>query len=179
MIHTKAYIPPPRTAMEVFKMLPEGTRCELINGIIYMSPAPLVNHQEQVGNLAGKFYNFIQKKKIGRFLVAPVDVYLDQRKNAFQPDLIFILNDNLSIVKDDGVYGTPDLVIEILSPGTKNFDLTKKKTVYEKSGVKEYWAIDPVSKLCTGYKLVGTKFNELPLSKGKFNSPLLKQLFTL
>lgn len=178
MIHTKAYTPPPRTAMEVFKMLPEGTRCELINGIIYMSPAPLLNHQDTLLSLGSLMFNFVKRKKLGKIYVSPVDVYLNS-KNAYQPDIIFVSEQNKGILKGDGIYGAPDLVVEILSPGTKNFDLTKKKTVYEKSGVKEYWAIDPVSKICTGYKLVGTKFNELPISKGKFHSPLLKQLFTL
>ncbi len=178
MVDLGTYVSPPRTGMDVFKMLPEGTLCELINGIIYMSPAPLLNHQDTLLSLGSLMFNFVNRKKLGKIYVAPVDVYLNS-KNAYQPDIIFVSEQNKGILKGDGIYGAPDLVVEILSPGTKNFDLTKKKTVYEKSGVKEYWAIDPISKICTGYKLVGTKFNELPLSKGKFHSPLLKQLFTL
>ena len=146
--------------MEVFKMLPEGTRCELINGTIYMSPAPTTNHQSFVVTLTGLFFNFLRKTKSGRVFTGPIDVYLDTKKNAFQPDLIFISNKNLDIIKENGIYGSPELVVEILSPGTKNFDLTKKKKIYEKSGIQEYWVVDPRTKIAVGFKLVEKKFVE-------------------
>ncbi|MFN7259853.1 MAG: Uma2 family endonuclease [Cyclobacteriaceae bacterium] len=111
--------------MEVFKMLPEGTRCELIEGIIYMSPAPTINHQDAVLSLGSEVLQFAKKKNLGKIFISPVDVYLDSHKNAFQPDLVFISNNRLNIIKEDGIYGAPDLVVEILSPGTKSFDLTK------------------------------------------------------
>ncbi len=57
MLNLITHISPPRTAMKVFKMLPEGTQCELINRAIYMAPAPLISHQKHVGNLPGQFYN--------------------------------------------------------------------------------------------------------------------------
>jgi Uma2 family endonuclease len=170
---------PPRTTMEVFKMLPEGTRCELINGIIYMSPAPTTKHQGTVVKLIGQFYNFINKSKIGEVLIGPVDVYLDNKKNAFQPDIVFISTENSSIIKEAGIYGAPDLVIEVLSPGTENFDLTKKKKVYEKSGVKEYWVIDTQTKICTGFQLVNKKFVEFKKEKGKLTSALLRHTFKI
>lgn len=168
---------PPRTTMEVFKMLPEGTRCELIDGIIYISPAPTTSHQGTLFLLTGQFYNFLNKTKKGEVYISPIDVYLDDRKNAFQPDLIFISNENLSIIKEDGIHGTPDLVIEVLSKGTKDFDLTKKKKVYEKAGVKEYWVLDTKTKISLGFQLVDKKFKELKKEKNRFTSLLLRHTF--
>ncbi len=176
---TETYIVPPRTTMDVFKMLPEGTRCELINSIIYITPAPLVNHQSIVGTLAGLFYAYVKKKKAGNFFISPIDVFLDRNKNAFQPDLVFVSNKNLSIIKENGIYGSPDLVIEVLSPGTQVFDLTKKKKVYEKSGVKEYWIVDPFTMQCTCFILINQKFVEHSNQKGRLISPLLKHTFIL
>lgn len=170
---------PPRTAMEVFKMLPEGTRCELIDEIIYMSPAPTTTHQSFSFTLGGQFFNFINKTKKGVGFTSPIDVYLDNRKNAFQPDLIFIANENRSIIKEDGIYGAPDLVIEVLSKGTEHFDLTKKKKVYEKSGVKEYWVVDTRTKICTGFQLVNKKFVEFKKEKNKITSALLRHTFKI
>jgi Uma2 family endonuclease len=170
---------PPRTTMEVFKMLPEGTRCELINGIIYMSPAPSLNHQDAVTHIGSQIYSYVKKRKLGKAYVSPIDVYLGDRANAFQPDFVFVSNQNLSILKEDGIYGAPDLVIEILSPGTKGLDLGKKKKVYEKAGVKEYWVIDTETKLCTGFQLVDKKFDEFKKEKNKLASSLLKQTFKL
>jgi Uma2 family endonuclease len=170
---------PPRTTMEVFKMLPEGTRCELINGIIYMSPAPTTSHQRISFTLSGQFFKLINEKKIGEGFASPIDVYLDNKKNAFQPDIIFVSNENSSIIREEGIYGAPDLVIEILSPGTENFDLTKKKKVYEKSGVKEYWVIDTQTKICTGFQLVNKKFVEFKKEKSKLTSALLHHTFKI
>jgi Uma2 family endonuclease len=169
----------PRTTMEVFKMLPEGTRCELINGTIYMSPAPTTSHQGTLVALTGQFYIFTTKTKKGLFFMSPIDVYLDAKKNAFQPDLVFILNENQEIVREDGIYGAPDLVIEVLSKGTQSFDLGKKKKVYEKSGVKEYWVVDPKTKICTGFQLVDKKFVEFKKEKNKITSALLRHTFKL
>jgi Uma2 family endonuclease len=173
-----SYQSPPRTALEVYQMLPEGTRCELIDNILYMSPAPLSEHQKISFQLSGQLYSLLINSGIGEAFAAPIDVYLDQ-KNAFQPDLVFISSQNIAIIKEDGIHGTPDLIIEVLSPGTKNFDLTKKKKVYEKSGVKEYWVVDPSTKNCTGFKLVDKKFIELGTQKAKLISPLLKHTFKL
>jgi len=167
---------PPKTILEVYQMLPEGTRAELINGILYMSPAPSLKHQETVVTITGQLYNFSLKKKIGKIYLGPADVYLDG-KNAFQPDLVLVLNENVSILKPDGMYGAPDFIIEILSPGSRNFDLVKKKKAYEKTGVKEYWVVDPSTKECIGYQLTKGKFEELKKEKGKITSLLLKHTF--
>jgi Uma2 family endonuclease len=168
---------PPRTTMEVFKMLPEGTRCELIEGIIYMSPAPTIDHQSVIVTLTGSLFNFAKKTKSGKVFTGPIDVYFDSERDAFQPDLIFITNSRSSIIKEDGIYGAPDLVVEILSPGTKNFDLTKKKKIYEKSGVKEYWVVDPTTRIAICFKLIEKKFIEFKKEKGKIVSSLLNRTF--
>jgi Uma2 family endonuclease len=168
---------PPRTTMEVFKMLPEGTRCELINGTIYMPPAPSLDHQDAVTHIGSQIYSYVKKKKLGKAYISPIDVYLDDRDNAFQPDFVFVSNKNLSILKEDGIYGAPDLVIEILSPGTKGFDLGKKKKVYEKTGVKEYCVIDTKTKISIGFQLVNKKFKELKKEKNQFTSTLLLRTF--
>ncbi len=167
---------PPRTTMEVFKMLPEGTRCELIDNTLYMSPAPSSAHQKIIHKLNGQFYILLEGKSIGELYPSPIDVFLDE-KNAYQPDLVFILNENLEIIKENGIHGTPDLVIEVLSKGTKDFDLTKKKKVYEKTGVKEYWVIDTKTKISIGFQLVDKKFKDLKKEKDQFTSPLLRHTF--
>ncbi|MBI3220932.1 MAG: Uma2 family endonuclease [Bacteroidetes bacterium] len=168
---------PPKNTMEVFKMLPEGTRCELINGTIYLSPAPTIYHQDVILTLGSELHRYVKTKKLGKVCISPIDVYLDNRKNAFQPDLLFVASENENIIREDGIYGTPDLIIEILSPGTKTFDLTKKKKVYEKTGVKEYWVIDPQTKISIGFQLVEKKFQEFKKDKNKIVSLLLRHTF--
>ena len=103
-----------------------------------------------------------------------MDVYLN-KKNAFQPDILFILNTRKDIIKENGVYGPPDLVIEILSKGTRKTDLIKKKNVYETTGVKEYWVADPETKWCEGFILE----NGLYKSLGEGNSRFTIKMFNL
>lgn len=172
----EAVLHPPRTLLEVFKMLPEGTRAELIDNSLYMSPAPTILHQDIVSILLSSLWIHIKKKKLGKLYPGPVDVYLN-KLNAFQPDIVYVAAENLSIIKDDGIYGTPDLVVEILSPGTKKLDLTKKKDAYEKAGVKEYWVIDPETHEAIGFRLMKGKYQEFKRQQNKVSSLLLKRSF--
>ena len=167
---------PPRTLLEVFKMLPEGTCAELIDNSLYMSPAPTTRHQDIVGTIFSSIHVYARKTKRGKVLVSPIDVYLNS-KNAFQPDIVFITNENVSIIKENGIYGAPDLVIEILSPGTEKLDRNKKKLAYEQAGVKEYWIVAPLTKECTGFQLTKGKYTEFKKERGKLSSALLKHVF--
>lgn len=166
----------PRTAMEVFEMLPEGTLCQVIDNIIYMSPAPTFEHQDIVTELTMQIRSYVVKNKSGKCVVSPIDIFLDS-KNAFQPDIIFISNGNLSIVQDGKVKGAPDIVVEVLSTGTKDHDLGKMKTAYERNGVKEYFAVDQKTKEVLAFYLKNDKYHAQPKVKAKLVSKLLKKTF--
>jgi Uma2 family endonuclease len=167
---------PPQTLFEVFKSLPEGTPAQLIKNNIIMSPSPLVKHQKIVGKLYHQIEDLVENKDLGQTLIAPMDVYFD-KENIFQPDILFISNENSRIIGEDGIYGPPDLIIEILSPSTARFDLKDKKEVYEQYGVKEYWIVDPDTKLAEGYFSEKDVFKELEKGEGVISSRLLKSPF--
>ncbi len=166
------YTPPPRTMLEVFESLPEGTSAQLINNQIYMSPAPTNTHQKVLDKIYRVLGNFVEEQMLGETRPAPFDVFLNS-KNVYQPDIIFIANQNLFGLKENGFHGAPDLIMEILSPASMRFDKEDKKEEYEKSGVKEYWIIDPVSKLAEGFYLENKRFVELPSAKGKMHIKLI------
>lgn len=169
---------PPRTMMEVFKMLPEGTLAELISGNLYMSPSPTRSHQLIVQELFMAVSNFVKNGNLGEVYIAPFDVFFDEHSNAVQPDILFVTSERLSIIKPDAVHGTPDLIIEILSPGNAKHDRERKKALYEKFGVKEYWVIDPDTKESTGFFLKGEVFEPVSAPVGQIYSNLLDQTFT-
>ena len=129
---------PPRTAFDVFQMLPEGTLAEVIHNQLFMAPSPTPYHQEVVGNLFTDINVFVRTNKLGKVFFAPLDLYLDQHSNVVQPDILFIDKNNPLVIDNRGLRGIPDLIIEILSPGNKKYDSVKKKKLYEKFGVKEY-----------------------------------------
>ncbi len=166
------YTPPPRTMLEVFESLPEGTLAQLINNQIYMSPAPNTKHQIVLSEIFNSLFNYVKTKHLGRVLVAPFDVFLN-KNNVYQPDIIFIANKNSGGLKENGFHGAPDLIIEILSPATMQFDKEDKKYEYERSGVKEYWIIDPISKLAEGFYLENHEFIKLPYTEGKLDIKLI------
>lgn len=138
--------------LEDYRSMPEtGPRYQLIEGELYMAPAPNRYHQEISFNLALVIGNYLEKRPIGKVFCAPFDVYLDQ-VNAHQPDLVFVSKEN-DILTDAGAEGAPDFLVEILSPKTAYLDKKAKRRVYARSGVKELWIIDPDLKTISVYFL--------------------------
>jgi Uma2 family endonuclease len=162
--------------MEVYKMLPEGTLAELIDGKIYMSPSPVTDHQRIILRLGRKISEHVENNDYGEVFIAPYDVYLDDHANAVQPDVIYVSKEKSNIVKDH-IHGIPDLLIELLSPGNKSHDTVTKKNLYEKFGVKEYWILDPSTKESVGYWLVNDQYEEVEKSIGFISSRILNQRF--
>jgi Uma2 family endonuclease len=105
-----------------------------------MSPAPNLEHQAIVLNLASLL---LQIKPGGKVHVAPVDVWLDDA-NVVQPDVMWISPNSACVPFEKKYYqGAPDLLAEVLSPGTARTDKSAKFKLYEKHGVREYWMVDP------------------------------------
>jgi len=149
----------PRTAMEVFNMLPEGTLCEVIDNVLYMSPSPTTDHQRILLNITFDIKSFLNKDPLGEVFVAPCDVYLDNEENVVEPDVIFISTAKSGIVKRKGIYCAPDLLIEILSTNVQH-DKKRKLELYERNGVTEYIIIDPDTKETWQYLLNAGKYQE-------------------
>jgi len=133
----------PLLTVAEYKNLPEaGPRYQLIEGDLYVAPAPNRFHQDISRNLLGALDRYLETNPIGILYNAPFDVYLTEI-DVFQPDLIVVLNANRFILTEGGAEGSPDFVIGILSPNTRQLDLVNKKRVYARLGVKELWIIDP------------------------------------
>jgi Uma2 family endonuclease len=144
---------PPKTIMELYKMLPEGTLAEVIERSIYMSPAPNDRHNAVLVPLLSRIFAWTDIHDLGRVYTAPHTVFLDASVNAVQPDIFFVSKQNYSIIKEDAIHGSPDLIIEILSPGNYNNDRVRKKNLYERFAVQEYWIIDPITRIAECYHL--------------------------
>ena len=130
------------TYQDYLKLPDDRNRYEIIEGELIMGPAPSLNHQDVSRNLLIKIEAFLKKHNIGKIYHAPCDVVLSDY-HVVQPDLIVVLDSNKNILSEKNIQGTPDLIIEILSPDTAYYDLVEKKELYEKFGVKEYWIVDP------------------------------------
>jgi len=138
----------PSTAVEVYRMLPEGTRCEVIFNELIMSPSPSREHQFLLIKLTTLLFKFLEDNPKGTLLTAPFDVYFEQEQSIVQPDLFIVLNSDQEVIKKNGVYGVPAIIIEIVSTN-RAYDTQRKRALYEKVGVQEYFMIDPENKSVT------------------------------
>jgi len=124
---------------EDYLNLPDnGKRYEIINGELYMVPAPSLSHQRTIRRFLNAFENFLEENPLGEIFPAPTDVIFAGIE-ILQPDLVFISTEKFEILTRENIQGAPDLVIEVLSPRTEKRDRTLKLKVYSKFGVREYW----------------------------------------
>lgn len=140
------YWPPPQgewTYADYFRLPDNGFRYEIIKGDLSMSPAPSPAHQHSVSSLLVQLYLFVQNPNLGQVFVSPIDVNLADMRTVVQPDLLYIAADRLNIIEEQKIEGAPDLVVEILSPGTAVNDRIHKFKAYAQAEIKEYWLIDP------------------------------------
>jgi len=166
-----------RWTYEEYYRLNDDQRYEIIDGNLLMAPAPDTWHQSWARNLFRIVDAYVQRKKLGEVFFAPLDVVLNQ-ENTVQPDLVFISTANLGIVQHRAIFGTPDLLVELISPSSVRRDRYDKKDLYARFGVKEYWIGDPANKALEVLTLKRAAY-ELHCSaeeKGKLTSIVLAGL---
>lgn len=146
--------------MEVKESAPKYDRWERIDGVIYdMTPPPSSDHQRDLGNLHAEIHTYLKGKRCEVF-VAPFGVWLDGSEdgNYVEPDLVVVCDP--AKVRRQGCFGAPDMVVEILSPSTARKDKEVKLQLYMRSGVLEYWIIDPINQFLEVYKLIDGQYGE-------------------
>jgi len=134
--------PRPLTKFDYWQLPETGPRYQLINGDLYMAPAPNRFHQDISRTIQFEILKYLERQPCGIIYDAPFDVVLTD-VNVFQPDLAFFSDERRKVLTDKGAEGAPDLVVEILSPNTARLDLDQKRIVYVRSGVSDLWIVDP------------------------------------
>ncbi len=125
------------------KIPEDGQRHEIIDGVHFVNPSPSTQHQHVSKRLQYQLYTKIELAGLGVLYDAPIDVQLSDF-DIVQPDLVIVLNENIRKITPTKIKVAPHLVVEILSPSTSGNDRTLKKDLYERSGVSEYWIVDPL-----------------------------------
>jgi Uma2 family endonuclease len=133
-----------RLTYDDFVLFPDdGKRHEIIDGVHYVTPSPNLRHQELVLRLALDIGNFLRAHPAaGRLFIAPLDVVLSCH-DVVEPDLLFVGGDQQQILTPANIQGAPALVVEIFSKSTRKKDAPIKRRLYERTGVREYWLVDP------------------------------------
>lgn len=135
----------------------------LVDGELFVTPAPTVRHQRVVMEIAWRLRTFVGERG-GVVLVAPTAVRLSNR-DVPEPDVLYLSAVHLDRIGERYVEGPPDLVVEVSSPSTRRFDLVRKRRLYEQFGVPEYWFAD----------LDADRLEAYVLRDGHYQSPVLAE----
>ena len=125
-------------------------REEIIGGRVVMMSAPTLNHMFISANIHSIFNDYLKGKPCTP-IADGAALFLESDREEYQPDMMVVCDQ--SKLRSNGVHGAPDLVVEVLSPGTARYDKGHKKSVYERHGVREYWIVSPVERSVEQYVL--------------------------
>lgn len=126
-----------------YRLLPDdGKRYELMDGDLFVSPAPSTRHQTISRRLQFALMRALEEPGLAQIFNAPVDLILEPT-SVVQPDLVLVSKARQHIITARALEGVPDVVVEILSPGGTDRDEHLKRRLYERHGVPEYWVVDP------------------------------------
>jgi Uma2 family endonuclease len=166
-----------RFTYEDYVLLPEDGRYEVIDGELFLTPAPTPFHQLVKSRIERLLQDHVESAELGIVLDAPCDVVLS-RFDVLQPDIFFVSAERRSVIGEKFISDAPDLVVEILSPGTRKRDRIFKAKRYARFGVREMWIADPDRKTVEVFVNNGDAFQREALyaSEGVLRSPLLPGL---
>jgi len=146
------------TYEDYLKLPNDGRRYEIIEGVLYVSNAPNIDHQFTVVKLVSQMDVFVTQNQLGYVLTAPFEVHLSEKTRPVQPDVLFIKTDRWPKSGTQLFDGAPDLIVEVLSPSTRRLDQVIKFHAYEKAKVPEYWIADPKTRLVQVFSLNDRKY---------------------
>ena len=132
----------------------DGKRYEILDGELFVTPAPTSGHQIIVANLVRALDSYVQPRRLGLVLFAPLDVIFADTSIA-EPDILYLDNSRSSLMARRGIEGPPTLLVEVLSPGTARSDRHVKFALYARYEVPFYWIVDPVVRALEAYRLEG------------------------
>lgn len=147
--------------LESIPQVRPGDRHEIINGELVVTPAPIQAHQFVCENIGYALGRYVRERNLGKIAYGPIDVRLAP-DNVLNPDIVFIARDQLHASGPKTVDVPPDLVVEVLSPGTRRRDLTVKRDLYARFGVQEYWIVDLSNRSVTVLGLDQDRYEPIP-----------------
>ena len=130
----------------------DGMRHELIDGVHYVTPSPVLRHQQLLGRLYLAIANFLEERPdLGQVFLSPLDTVFSPW-DVVEPDLVLVAGDQLDILTKTTSRAHQRSSSRCLSPGTRKRDLGIKRDLFDRGGVREYWVIDPKARDLTVYR---------------------------
>lgn len=133
----------------------DGKRYEVVDGVLHVTPAPSTSHQHALKRLLRQIEDYFEERSLGEVFIAPTDVILGPH-DVVQPDLLVV--GRREQVSERGIEGAPLLVVEILSPSTREHDRNRKATRYAALGIRHLWLVDPDARRIECYRIEGSSY---------------------
>jgi Uma2 family endonuclease len=156
----------------------DGNRYEVIDGWLYMTTAPSFFHQWIVGALIEHLGIPVKAQGLGIWATAPIGVILSPT-DAVQPDFVIVLAAHRDRIHSRRIWGAPDLVVEVLSPGNSTDEMDRKRIQYAQAGVGEYLVVEPAGRSVSVYSLTAARQYELPATYSEADTITLTTFPTL
>lgn len=152
---------------EDLQATPDDGNCyEVLDGELVMTPSPIVLHQTTARRIVKFVGGYIDDHGLGEYWFAPLGVRLGEH-DIPEPDFLFVAKEHLAErVRREAIHGPPDLVVEILSESSFRRDLLKKRRIYARSGIPEYWIVDPEDRSVTVLSLDGDSYRDSDAVRG-------------
>ena len=135
----------------------DGKRYEIIDGELFVTPSPALRHQEILRNLVVRMQQYLDDHPLGTLFFAPLDVVFSD-DNVVEPDLLYISKARAERMTKKNIQGAPDLVVEVLSESTRRTDEIRKRKLFERHDVVEYWIVDPELDTIKVFRREGPRF---------------------
>ena len=142
---------------EDYRKTPDDQRYELLDWALVVLPTPNIAHQRVLGDLSFALHDFVREKRVGAAFLRVAVVLADT--NVVEPDITFVSASGMDIVETDNIRGVPDLVVEIISPSNPERDVVRKRDIYARNGVGEYWIVDPEARSIRVMALEGSTYS--------------------
>jgi Uma2 family endonuclease len=153
-----------------------GGRQEIIDGKLIVTPIPTVLHQIAVMDATRQLVHLVTTENLGMVMPLPIGVRFTP-DNVVVPDAVFVARNRAHVFGPEAIDAAPDLILEVLSPETRERDLTVKRALYARFGVQEYWIIDPDERKVDLLALIGDRFVSIPPgAEGAIHSRILPRL---
>ncbi len=139
-----------RARVRVDEFVPprDDRRYEILDGEVMVRGATTLRHERILRRLLLRLTTWAEAKGAGEVFGSGAAVVLEDH-TCVVPDLLFVSTERAGILAEDAVRGPPDLVVEVLSPGTRGLDMIRKRDLYDRFGVAEYWLVDPEADVVT------------------------------
>ncbi len=161
---------------EYERLTDEDTKADLFDGTLIIHSPASTRHETLFGFLFSLMNMYVEHKRLGKVLGSRETIHLAYCR-IFEPDILFVRKEKLELLKDKELEGAPDMVVEILSPWTRDYELREKRQVYHDAGIDEIWFIDDEGREIVVDRREGKKYLTEKITSGKVVSKAMRGFF--